>query len=175
MDPRVNLLVHEVARHRAWLFNKLMESHGLTRAQSWAIGVLVRKGGLTQTELAAAMNLTRVSTGTLIARLETAGWVERRSDEADARVKRVFLTAKCRPIRRLINIAAKEVNRIGFSNFSEQEVGMLISLLERMRDNFERRRAVEPAAEEGPEEGLEEEAVLPRTARPASARRARGG
>ena len=47
---------------------------------------------MTQTALAADLDLTKVAIGGLIDRMESAGFVERRADERDARARRVYLT-----------------------------------------------------------------------------------
>jgi MarR family transcriptional regulator for hemolysin len=45
--------------------------------------------GLTQTELAELMQMGRASLGKLLERLEVKGWIERRADASDSRVRRV--------------------------------------------------------------------------------------
>ncbi len=55
---------------------------------------LSRRDGMTQTALAADLELTKVAVGGLLERMEAGGFVERRDDEADARVRRVYLTRK---------------------------------------------------------------------------------
>ena len=56
------------------------------------LAFLSRRDGMTQSALAADLDLTKVAVGGLIDRMETAGFVERRADERDARARRVFLT-----------------------------------------------------------------------------------
>ena len=141
IGPRLNFLVHNLSRDRAAAFNRLMEPHGITRAQAWAIGALSKNGGMTQTELAAELGLTRVAAGTLLGRLDAAGLVERHDDSEDGRVKRVYLTERCKPLRRLIDRAAATVNLQSLEGLTDAEVETLINLLQRVQANLRRWRA----------------------------------
>jgi DNA-binding MarR family transcriptional regulator len=47
---------------------------------------------MTQTALATDLELTKVAIGGLLDRMETVGLVQRRFDENDARIRRVYLT-----------------------------------------------------------------------------------
>jgi DNA-binding MarR family transcriptional regulator len=136
-EDRLNFLIHDLAKDRAQLFNQLMEPHGVTRAQAWAIGALSRKRGITQIELANTLNMTPVAAGTLLNRMEAAGWIERRPDKSDARVRRVHLTESSAPLRARIDEAARQVNAASLQGFSAAEVETLIGLLLRMRNNLE--------------------------------------
>ena len=50
--------------------------------------------GLDQTRLAEELGIDRTNTGQVLDRLEAKGLVERRSDPADRRIRRLFLTAR---------------------------------------------------------------------------------
>ena len=58
------------------------------------LAFISRKDGLKQTELANELDVGKVALGALIDRLETAGFVVRKPQPDDRRVKRVFLTKK---------------------------------------------------------------------------------
>jgi DNA-binding MarR family transcriptional regulator len=47
---------------------------------------------MTQTAVAADLDLTKVAIGGLIDRMEAAGFVERRPDANDGRIRRIYLT-----------------------------------------------------------------------------------
>ena len=91
-ELRLGYLIHDVSRLRRTLFDKWLSPLGITRSQWWVLAFLSRRDGMTQTALAADLDLTRVAVGGLIDRMETGGFVERRADERDARVRRVYLT-----------------------------------------------------------------------------------
>lgn len=89
---RFGFLIHDVSRLRRIVVDRALKPLGITRSQWWVLAFLSRRDGMTQTALAADLDLTKVAIGGLIDRMETGGFVERRSDERDARARRVFLT-----------------------------------------------------------------------------------
>jgi DNA-binding MarR family transcriptional regulator len=89
---RFGFLVHDVSRLRRIVVDRALKPLGITRSQWWVLAFLSRRDGMTQTALAADLDLTKVAIGGLIDRMETAGFVVRRADEADARARRVYLT-----------------------------------------------------------------------------------
>lgn len=89
---RLGFLIHDVSRLRRVVVDRALKPIGLTRSQWWLLSFLGRRDGMTQSALAADVDVTKVAIGGLIERMETAGFVERRSDERDGRLKRVYLT-----------------------------------------------------------------------------------
>lgn len=74
------------------------KEHGSTRAQWAVLGRLRRQEGLTQVDLAGQLELQPISLVRLLDRLVEQGYLERRSDAHDRRVKRLYLTARGRQI-----------------------------------------------------------------------------
>ncbi len=93
-DLRLGYLIHDVSRIRRMMFDRSLAPLGITRSQWWVLAFISRKDGLKQTELANELDVGKVALGALIDRLETAGFVTRRPEPIDRRVKRVFLTKK---------------------------------------------------------------------------------
>lgn len=89
---RFGFLIHDVSRLRRIVVDRALKPLGITRSQWWVLAFLSRRDGMTQTALAADLDLTKVAIGGLIDRMEAARFVERRSDERDARARRVYLT-----------------------------------------------------------------------------------
>jgi DNA-binding MarR family transcriptional regulator len=89
---RLGFLIHDVSRLRHNAFDRLMRPLGVTRSQWWVLDSLSRHAGMMQTELAEMLDVGKVTLGGLIDRLEAGGWVVRRADKDDRRVKRIFLT-----------------------------------------------------------------------------------
>jgi DNA-binding MarR family transcriptional regulator len=89
---RFGFLIHDVSRMRRVVVDRTLKPLGITRSQWWVLAFLSRRDGMTQSALAADLDLTRVAIGKLLDRMEVAGFVERRDDESDARVRRVHLT-----------------------------------------------------------------------------------
>jgi DNA-binding MarR family transcriptional regulator len=93
-DLRLGYLIHDVSRIRRMMFDRSLAPLGITRSQWWVLAFISRKDGLKQTELANELDVGKVALGALIDRLESAGFVTRRPEPIDRRVKRVFLTKK---------------------------------------------------------------------------------
>lgn len=97
-DLRLGYLIHDVSRLRRVSFDRELAPLGITRSQWWVLAFVSRNDGLPQTQLANELDVGKVALGSLIDRLQTAGFVERKADVKDRRVKRVFLTDKARKL-----------------------------------------------------------------------------
>ncbi len=91
-DLRLGYLIHDVSRLRRMMFDRALAPLGITRSQWWVLAFISRKDGLPQTQLANELDVGKVALGALIDRLEAAGFVVRKPDAEDRRVKRIFLT-----------------------------------------------------------------------------------
>jgi MarR family transcriptional regulator for hemolysin len=101
-DLRLGYLIHDVSRLRRMMFDRALAPLGITRSQWWVLAFISRKDGLPQTQLANELDVGKVALGALIDRLESAGFVVRRTDPIDRRLKRVFLTKQAgRFLRRI--------------------------------------------------------------------------
>ena len=97
-DLRLGYLIHDVSRLRRVSFDRELAPLGITRSQWWVLAFISRNDGLQQTRLANELDVGKVALGSLIDRLEASGFVERRADGKDRRVKRVFLTEAAREL-----------------------------------------------------------------------------
>lgn len=95
-DGYIGYMVSDVARLMRTVFDRRVRDIGLTRAQWLVLTRLYRRPGASQTELASMLETDRASAGRLIDRMERAGWVERRADQVDRRINRLFLTSEAR-------------------------------------------------------------------------------
>ncbi len=93
-DARLGFLMHDVSRLRRSVFDEYMKPEGLTRSQWWILAHLSRHDGMIQSDLANVLDLGKAALGALLDRLEILQLIERRPDQADRRVKRVYLTGK---------------------------------------------------------------------------------
>jgi MarR family transcriptional regulator, organic hydroperoxide resistance regulator len=90
---KVHMLVDRVMTAR-------LQPLGLKSVQYDILGATFRFPGLTQQELADKLLVGRSNMSMLIPGLVAKGWVERRGDPGDARVKRLYLTAAGETITR---------------------------------------------------------------------------
>ena len=93
-DSRLGFLMHDVSRLRRSVFDEFMKPMGITRSQWWILAHLSRHDGMIQSDLANVLDIGKAALGGLIDRLEASGFIERRADDNDRRVKRIYLIAK---------------------------------------------------------------------------------
>ena len=91
-DARLGFLMHDVSRLRRIVFDDFVRPIGLTRSQWWILAQVSRHDGMNQSDLAQLLDVGKAALGRLVDRLEASGFIERRFDESDRRVKRVYLT-----------------------------------------------------------------------------------
>ena len=72
---------------------QVLEPHGLVLSQFEALAKIGLKPGMIQQELVKHLLVTKGNVGALLDRLESMGWVQRRSCPNDRRANRLYLTA----------------------------------------------------------------------------------
>ena len=87
-----------LSRLRRVSFDRELAPLGITRSQWWVLAFISRNDGLPQTRLAHDLDVGKVALGSLVDRLQAAGFVVRKADDKDRRVKRIFLTDKARDL-----------------------------------------------------------------------------
>jgi len=75
-----------------------MEAIGLHRGQGFVLFCLRHHDGIPQSEIARARHIRPASVSNMLKRMERDGWIERRRDEEDERIVRVYLTDKARAL-----------------------------------------------------------------------------
>jgi len=135
-DSKIGFLFHDVARIRSTVFDEFMQPHGLTRAQWWVLANLIRHDGLTQRDLAERMEIGAVTMSGLIDRLEAQGWVKRKDDPKDRRVKRIWLTTKAEDIRPTVARGANQLNRMSLKGLDNEQIESLVEMMRQIRTNL---------------------------------------
>lgn len=129
-------LVHDIARLMRTDFDLRVKDSGLTRSQWWVLAHLLRNDGVIQSELAEQLDVGKASLGTLLDRLEAKGWIRREPDPNDRRAKRVFHTAKARPVLDLMNQIGTEMHRQALAGLSRDEQQQLVEMLIHVKANL---------------------------------------
>lgn len=135
-DLRLGFLIHDVSRLRRNAFDQLMKPLGVTRSQWWVIAHLSRHDGMMQTDLATLLDIGKVTLGGLVDRLEAGGWVERKADPNDRRMKRIFLTRSAHNLIREMQAAEHDHNSYVLKGFSRKERTQLTDMLARLKHNL---------------------------------------
>ena len=144
LDRSFGFLVNDVARLFGRRFSHNGKRLGLTRAQCRTLGYLARNEGINQAGLADVLEIRPMTLVRQIDRMEEAGWIERRPDPTDRRARRLFLTAKARPILGRIWKVSTETRNEALARLSPEETELLIDLLRRVHATLSERVPVDP-------------------------------
>ncbi|MEJ5228446.1 MAG: MarR family transcriptional regulator [Pseudothermotoga sp.] len=98
--------------------------------------VVEKHEGISQNEIAAKLNIRPATVAIMLRRMENAGLVERKPDEKDRRLQRVYLTEKGRGICDILRKETNRVEQIATEGFSEDEKHLLTTLLDRVIANL---------------------------------------
>ncbi|TAE60407.1 MAG: MarR family transcriptional regulator [Bacteroidetes bacterium] len=117
--------------------SKLMKQNNLpiTPEQFSVLSYLWQKDGLPQTELALCTNRDRANVTRIIDILEREGIVERRDDEHDRRVFRIFLTPKGASLRETTAMCAEQSIRDSLEGLTQEEIETCTRVLLKIRSN----------------------------------------
>ncbi len=139
LERSFGFLVYDVARLFGRRFDHNGRRLGLTRAQCRTLGYLARNEGINQAGMADLLEIRPMTLVRQIDRMEEAGWIERRPDPADRRARRLFLTAKARPILGRIWDVANETRDEALALLSPAEAETLVDLLCRVHTTLSER------------------------------------
>jgi MarR family transcriptional regulator for hemolysin len=133
---RFGFLLKDVSRLYVQRFEQHAASLGLTLAQCRALVRLADCEGVTQVRLAELTDLEPMTLLRILDRMESEGWLERRSDPRDRRVRCLYLTSKAKPllddIWRLIDLTWGEA----FARIPKRKSELVTELLDTVRSNF---------------------------------------
>ena len=135
-NDTIGIVIHDVARLLRWEFERRAQAVVLTRSQWSVIVLLLREDGAHQRDLTGMSDVTPITMPRLLQRLERDGWVVRTNDPVYRRAKRIFLTAKIKPVLEEILMVVKEVRATVLNGLSDVERAQLISLMLRVRHNM---------------------------------------
>jgi DNA-binding MarR family transcriptional regulator len=115
------------------VFDRRVRHLGFTRAQ-WKIACqMAIHDGLSQSELADIADIERAPLGKLLDRMEAAGWIERRDDPLDRRIRRVYRTNKLIAFMPELAKAGEVLMADILQALSREELTATIAALEKMK------------------------------------------
>ena len=133
---RFGFLLRDVTRLYVQRFEQYAAALGLTLAQCKALMRLADCEGVSQVRLAELTDLDPMTLVRILDRMESEGWLERRKDPRDRRVRCLYLTSEAKPllddIKHLIDVTWDEA----FAGIPKQKSEMVMELLDTVRGNF---------------------------------------
>ena len=135
-ELRLGFLVHDVSRLRRSVVDRTLKPLRVTRSQWWVLAFLSRADGMSQVALAEELDLGKVALGGLIDRLEKTGFVSRRHDAEDRRVKRVFLTKKSQALISEIRASVSVTEKVILEEIDDSDLKATVRALRKMKENL---------------------------------------
>ncbi|MTK10880.1 MAG: MarR family transcriptional regulator [Clostridiaceae bacterium] len=119
------------------LHNHKLEKYGFTVSQVSVLAQLWREDGLTQKEIAERLQIKPPSLTGLVDTLVSRGWVLRKEDEKDARIKRLYVTEEGKELRFKSLEVAKEMEDMLCKDFTVEEKQLLFCWIKKMYTNLD--------------------------------------
>ncbi len=132
-DGYIGYLVSDVARLMRTVFDRRVRRLGLTRSQWLLLTRLHRRPGASQTELAEMLEVEKASAGRMLDRMERDGWIVRKADPADRRIKRIHLTREAERVHARMWVVAQATVEDALGNLSAGERTQLARLMSRVK------------------------------------------
>ena len=135
-DMTVGQLLAQVCRMSGHRLQGHMHKIGLHRGQGFALIHLLHKDGIPQRALSRSMHISPASVTNMLQRMERDGWIERRRDELDQRVVRVYLTGKAEETRIQAERVFQEMEDALNAIYTAEEQSTLKRLLTKLHTHF---------------------------------------
>jgi len=135
-EMTVGQLLAQVCRMSGHRLRGHMEEIGLHRGQGFALIHLWHNDGMSQRDLSRSMHISPASVTNMLQRMERDGWIERKRDETDQRVVRVYLTAKAEATRVQAKRVFREMEDDLGSVYTAEEQSALKQLLTKLYEHY---------------------------------------
>ncbi len=150
VDKDLLFTLGELARLVRAYADREASRYGITRAQWAVLAKVERFEGMKQTELAEQMEMQPITLTRLVDRLCDAGWIERRSDDSDRRVNRLYLRKAARPLLAKLSGLRSELTETALEGISSTDAQRLLTQLETVKENV--RNAIADAEQDARKE-----------------------
>jgi len=130
---RLSRLVHRESHKHA----HDMHDHRMHRGQGHLLSVIAENAGAKQSELAEILDMRPSSMTEMLVKLEQSGLIERRQDENDQRVMRIFLAEKGEKALKASKAAILEMSSALFGSLTEEEQTQFLGIMEKLTANLE--------------------------------------
>lgn len=123
---------------------------GITRAQWAVLAKVERSEGLKQSELAEQMEMQPITLTRLIDKLCSNDWIERRGDDSDRRVNRLYLRKAGRALLGKLSGLRAELTATALDGIHPADAHRLMAQLEQIKENV--RNAIQNNGEQARKE-----------------------
>ena len=148
VDMNFLFTLGEVQRMMRAYADREAARYGITRAQWAVLAKVERNEGMKQSELAEQMEMQPITLTRLIDKLCDNGWIERRGDDSDRRVNRLYLRKAARPLLAKLAGLRSELTATALDGISPADAHRMLSQLEMIKENV--RNAIQTAESDTP-------------------------
>jgi len=126
-----------IARALDSISNIEFKEYELTKGQYLYLVRICEKPGIIQEKLAEIIKVDRTTAARAIKKLAMEGFIEKREDKVNKKIKRLFPTEKGKKIYPLLQREEHYSQGVALEGFSIEEADNLFQLLQKVRKNVE--------------------------------------
>jgi DNA-binding MarR family transcriptional regulator len=126
-----------IARALDSISNIEFKEYDLTKGQYLYLVRICENPGIIQEKLAEMIKVDRTTASRAIKKLVMNGFIEKRDDKHNQKIKKLFPTEKGKNVYPFIKRENDYSNTVALEGLSESEVETIFSLLQRVRKNIE--------------------------------------
>lgn len=127
-----------IARALDSISNIEFKEYDLTKGQYLYLVRICENPGIIQEKVAEMIKVDRTTAARAIKKLEINGFIEKKEDKENKKIKKLFPTEKGKKVYPFIKRENDHSNSVALEGFSESEAEILVDLLERARKNIEK-------------------------------------
>ncbi|MBD8028051.1 MarR family transcriptional regulator [Ureibacillus sp. Re31] len=126
-----------IARALDSISNIEFKEYDLTKGQYLYLVRIYENPGIIQEKLAEMIKVNRTTAARAIKKLEIHGFIEKKDDEQNKKIKKLYPTEKGKKVYPFIKRENDYSNSVALQGFSEEEAEILFDYLYRVRKNVE--------------------------------------
>jgi DNA-binding MarR family transcriptional regulator len=127
-----------IARALDSISNIEFKEYDLTKGQYLYLVRICENPGIIQEKLAEMIKVDRTTAARAIKKLEINGFIEKKEDKHNKKIKKLFPTEKGKNVYPFIKRENDYSNIVALEGFSKREVETIFNLLQRVRKNIEK-------------------------------------
>ena len=127
-----------IARALDSISNIEFKEFDLTKGQYLYLVRICENPGIIQEKLAEMIKVDRTTAARAIKKLEMSGFIEKKDDQQNRKIKRLFPTERGANVYPYIKRENEYSNSVALEGFSEGEIETMVHLLQRVRRNVEK-------------------------------------
>ncbi|OPA32678.1 MarR family transcriptional regulator [Bacillus cereus] len=127
-----------IARALDSISNIEFKEYELTKGQYLYLVRICENPGIIQEKLSEMIKVDRTTAARAIKKLEINGFIEKKEDESNKKIKQLFPTEKGKNVYPFIKRENDYSNTVALEGFSETEAETISNLLQRVRKNIEK-------------------------------------